>query len=743
MAKKAEILISELFLESATNRQTINRVFNFEIPSGAAHAGGSVFGIIKIDSIHPVYERLVDGFLDAIEKFYQEEHNLDFAAEFEKSLQTINKTIFDFIGREANPIDLSKINILICASSEDNLSFTAIGSVNMLFFQKQDGKGFRVFDLTKNIGTKPEEIKTTKLFENVMYGSIQPGDVIIIANPELLETFSEERLQPIITGNKPAESVALLRDQLLSSTVKGGYTAIIIQYHEEPIPVGTEAVPKNFQGSLEHLKTTEQETSKYLVGGGSGVFSKIFSTVTTSVMSILPAKSPKYEEKIAPAPRELPKKIIRFFVWLGAVIVKAFTVSLNFIKNSAVVILNLGGRRKDVLSSYKSDISTAGNRGVSWFNALGKMNKSIFIVALIIILIFIWSLIYLNYRGAKEEEVAAYNSKVIEITQKKDEAESSLIYGDEERARELVEEALVAIAELPDKKRDQREIKEGLIADIEKLRGDLRHETAPDDLEKITDLPQPGEGETLDFAYYLYESDSRFLALSKNKDLYIWLREQDAWQKVDWENEEIQSITASLKIEENKYLVIDARPGISEVDTADLSWKVVDFATSDGQKQFVDLASWNRNLYILDPGAGQIFKHNYTASGYGAGSAWISSSADINDAVSVAIDGSIYILKSNGEVYKFYTGTKENWSITAVDPPLVQPTKIWTHEDIDYIYILEPTNKRVVVVDKDGKLKNQYKLNDVEGIKDFYIDRSARKIWVMAGNGIWKFGFDE
>ena len=77
MSSKKEILISELFLESATNRQTLNKVFNFEIPSSAHHGGGSVFGIIKIDSIHPVYDRLIKNIIESIEGFYQEEHELD------------------------------------------------------------------------------------------------------------------------------------------------------------------------------------------------------------------------------------------------------------------------------------------------------------------------------------------------------------------------------------------------------------------------------------------------------------------------------------------------------------------------------------------------------------------------------------------------------------------------------------------------------------------------------------------
>jgi len=745
MAKKPEILISELFLESASNRQNLIRVFNFEIPSGATHTGGSIFGVIKIDSIHPVYERFIEGFLDSVEKFYQEEHSLEFEAEFEKSLQVINKGISDFIAREANPVDLSKLNILIAANTGETLSFSGVGEIQTVFFQKQTAKGYQVFELTKNIRSDKEKINPAKLFENVMYGSIKPGDVILVANPELLADFPQEEMQPIITTRKPAEAVEHLRDKLLSENIKGGYTAIIIKYHEEVVPVGTEADKRNFQGSLQHLEATKAETSRYLIGGGGNVVTKVLSSVTASITSIFPKTGPKYEEKIAPEPKEIPQKIVRFFVWLGALIAKTTIGIGRFFKNSFIFLTNYGGGRKEVIESYQTDIKGAADRGTGWFNNLGKINKSVFIVILIIVLIFVWSIIYINYRNNKKEADAVYNAQVIEITQKKDEAESSLIYGDEDRARELVEEALALAMALPDKKKDQRQIRQELIDDIEKLKQDLRHVVIPTDLKKLADLPLGDQGESLSFKFYLASSPDKYLILNENKTLFAWQNTEQAWQKVDWENEQIQTISTLVKSDDDEYIIIDGRPGVSEVNIVDLSWQEVDFSVAEEQRQFTSLSTWNRHLYILDPEAGQIFRHRYSSSGYEGGSGWIQSATmDLNNAVSITIDGNIFVLKSTGEVYKFYTGVRQSWAPSNVDPAFSGPSKIWTDENNDYLYILEPIQNRVVVLEKEsGNLKNQYLLDGLNNIQDFYIDTSSRKIRVLADNGVWEFGYKE
>jgi|GEM_PF-2735157 len=743
MPKKPETLISELFLESATNRKSIIRVFNFEIPAGTSHEGGSVFGVIKIDSTHPVYDRMVDTVLDSIEKFYQEEHGLDFEAEFEKSLQAVNKAITEFITRESNPVDLKKFNIMIAAAQEQSLSFTSVGEIQTIYFQKQSGKGFRVFEMTKNIKSDPEKTGLGKIFENVMYGEISPGDVILIANPELFDAFPQEELQPIITSAKPNEAVGVIRDKLLAENLKGGYTAILVQCYEEPVLVGTGENKKDFQKSLEHLKETEEETTRYLVGSSGGnIFTKIFSSVSVVVTNILPTKSPKYDEKIAPDPHEMPKKAGKFFVWVGALLREFFIGIANFFKNSFVYIFNYKGGRGEVKQKYKGDIQGATDKSVGWFNALGKMNKSVFIVILIVVLIFVWSIIYINYRKNKSETDKIYNDKVIEITNKKDEAESSIIYGDEERAWELIDEALAMVAALPEDKKDQREVRDNLFAQIEDLKEDLRHIERPADLTRLAKLPRGDNGEELSFDLYLDGTENNYMILSANKDMFAWRPSESAWQKVDWENDNISMITAAMETDES-YLIMDNRPGLSEVDLGELSWKDQSVDTTEEQKSFADLAAWGSNIYILDPEAGQIFKHRSGTSGYGVGAPWVSTAGlDFSDAASLAIDGNIWVLKS-GEIYKFYTGNKQSWNLGKLDPPLEGATKIWTSEDIDYLFILEPTNKRVLITDKNGNLKTQYVLEDAENLKDFYIDTTGRKIRVLADNGVWEFGFKE
>ena len=111
---------------------------------------------------------------------------------------------------------------------------------------------------------------------------------------------------------------------------------------------------------------------------------------------------------------------------------------------------------------------------------------------------------------------------------------------------------------------------------------------------------------------------------------------------------------------------------------------------------------YNRKLYLVDTAHQQIYKHSLTQTGYDKGSAWVKdASVNLTNAVSIAVDGDVFVLNKNGEILKLVGGEKQAFAIVGLEPPLKAPTFIWTYNNINNLYILEPDAKRVVVTDKD------------------------------------------
>ncbi len=82
-------------------------------------------------------------------------------------------------------------------------------------------------------------------------------------------------------------------------------------------------------------------------------------------------------------------------------------------------------------------------------------------------------------------------------------------------------------------------------------------------------------------------------------------------------------------------------------------------------------------------------------------------------------------------------GNLSQFTVKTIDPPLLNPIKISTKDATKYIYILDADNKRVVVIDKEGLLKEQYSSPIFTGLKDFFVSEKDKKIYVLNGSIVY------
>jgi hypothetical protein len=95
-------------------------------------------------------------------------------------------------------------------------------------------------------------------------------------------------------------------------------------------------------------------------------------------------------------------------------------------------------------------------------------------------------------------------------------------------------------------------------------------------------------------------------------------------------------------------------------------------------------------------------------------------------------------LKNNGEIIKLSKGIKQNFSIQGLEPALKNGGKIWTYTDLNYIYILDSLEKRIIIIDKNGNLKSQIKAGEFEKPSDMVIDEENKVGFVVDTSTIFK-----
>ena len=85
------------------------------------------------------------------------------------------------------------------------------------------------------------------------------------------------------------------------------------------------------------------------------------------------------------------------------------------------------------------------------------------------------------------------------------------------------------------------------------------------------------------------------------------------------------------------------------------------------------LSTYEGNFYILDKKLG-ILKYVSESGGYGKSNYFAKDiSPDVSNAVSIAIDSSIYVLQSNGSLTKFTRGEPDTFSLKGLDKPFSSP----------------------------------------------------------------------
>lgn len=329
---------------------------------------------------------------------------------------------------------------------------------------------------------------------------------------------------------------------------------------------------------------------------------------------------------------------------------------------------------------------------------LGKVNasrKMILAVIVIIAIVFSGS-IYLNVKRQNDAKIKALFDQVYSQVQNKyDEGQSlselnqSLAHDSFVQAKKLLDDAN---GKFPKDSEEEKKINE-LAQKVDQALGST-------------------SGVNSVSAKEVDSNESNMLSLEKEKELnYVFSSDKNLYYLDD------NGVSIADKNGDNSKTLIKN----------DKAW-----ATPGG------LAFYFGNFYVLDKKAG-ILKFVSGGDGYGKSSYFTKdTSPNLSKASAIAIDGSIWIIFSDGNIAKFTRGTSDNLKVTGLDIPFNNPTRIWTSVDSDKVYILDKGNSRIVVLDKSGTYKEQYQAGVIKNAKDFDIQETAKKILILSNGKIYQ-----
>jgi len=143
---------------------------------------------------------------------------------------------------------------------------------------------------------------------------------------------------------------------------------------------------------------------------------------------------------------------------------------------------------------------------------------------------------------------------------------------------------------------------------------------------------------------------------------------------------------------------------------------------------FDDFSSFKGNLYFFDKKAGQIIKYPYLDNfQWGKPEFWLEKSVV---GKSIAVDGSVWVLNKIS-VSKYYAGNLQEKIEIDIFPYPKEFSKIFTSPTLPYLFILEPGQKRIVILTKDGQIIKQFQSEKFDNILDFAVSKNGKTIWLL------------
>lgn len=207
----------------------------------------------------------------------------------------------------------------------------------------------------------------------------------------------------------------------------------------------------------------------------------------------------------------------------------------------------------------------------------------------------------------------------------------------------------------------------------------------------------------------------------------IWAYDHNALYKIDLDKVDLRKVEIpempNLRVKAATYMTQNQTVVLYTEDKKVVEYKGGNFSVvstaAETWRDATELTEYDQRplIYFLDPAGNQVWSYQRSRSDFAAPTGKMPSGLNLSKAVSLAIDGSIYVLSSDGQLTKTYNDKPapfvfENFSDASV---LRTPTELFTNSNTNNLYILEPDTKRVVVTTKSGRYLAQYTLPNTTG----------------------------
>lgn len=719
---------------------------------------GRLFLIVEIDEPDQRNQQLIEEIQQAITREYYGSDHFQVEIAFERALQKANEHLHGLVGEELASW-LKNLNILIGVLKDTSLHFTAVGRMHAFLVHRQ-----RIIDiLDSSPGAQTEMPTPLKIFTNIVSGQLNLGDTLLFCTTSILDHLSQEKLKRLISDQTPADASRAVDTLLNEAEGASSFGAFIIRLSPDVEPTAEElslreqtrsALPPQPQDSMQRLIAREQETNTLLHHSLWLNIGRIAKSGLASIQETFgrrpsgrPRPTPKTPETQETSGQQLPVRrltpkpsTLSSAGSIGGVLMRGAGALLRGIGTGAYrgVRWLFGAFRKPQIRSSAHFLPHATNRNLSqgskWLQNLTPSRRRLLLVALVLILVFAQSIVSLGNRRESQKETETYQTLLRTANEKLSAADAALLINNESGARKLLAEGEEALKGIPDSKGAPKNEAEALMKRIDEKLESIRHvvNISP---ETIVDLA----GLEVGFAAtsFVLRGDQAYTFNTRSSSVYrVDLAERKTDVLVDAPS--LEKAIVGFAHGDGPLALLLADGSLQSVDATDGALASLPVNYENVDRNIVDVAFYNNRLYTLDPRNNQIFRHDRSGSAYGLGQSWVKETdLDLQNSISFAIDGALYILQSDGSIVKLSAGRRTEATFDPVDPPITKPKRLASAGDTTSVFVLDPGEQRIVEFSKEGNFIQQYRADAFGSAMDLEVENGT--IYVLMPTQVMRF----
>lgn len=585
-------------------------------------------------------------------------------------------------------------NLVLCRNKWWEINFTKTGDIKILLLR--DGE---IIDMGKNLEFQDIEPYPLKIFGNIVSGKLIEGDMVLVITKDVFSVFNES--QNIFVAS---------RQKSKKGKISPRFPSVIEQIAGIAPFDGDEG-----KKVKEILKTKEKELLKT-----SGICLLCFLTKETWAADKKP--------KIFTFQREAEKfSVLQVFQPLvdGSRSLKLkFLKGLEKLKQAPKKFLKFGKpRTKSRIKKLKIKTSLRHSR----IELPANLKKNLISVLLLVILLLSGFFIF-----KREEQTKLKEYKLVLATVNQDilQADNFLLLKNQEKAFPILKEAWQELLPLTERK---SAIQKEAVSLKDALEGKLKKAS---NLEKIAEPELFFEFDQKEFIpqKMAYFDGNLYFFSSFSDDIYKLT--QEAEKSVLQTGQRFNKAAVS-----GNSLLFFKKPNLISVLNNGQIGELLSLLLPYPDFNPKDFAVYQSSLYFLDGKNGEIIKYpGPISTGKDNPQLWLRrDTKKAADSESVAINGSVWVLNADNTIFRYFGGDFQDSLTIDFFPFPKDLSKI--SSQFEFLYLLEPAQKRLIVLTKTGGVTKQFQSEKFDNLKDFAVSENGRIIWLLNGAKIYQIKF--